>query len=58
MNAAILCVGKLKEKWQQEGVCHSGYALDVDDDGGLIVDTLQEQITISAGEVSVRPAQN
>lgn len=45
-------------KWQQEGVCHSGYALDVDDDGGLIVDTLQEQITISAGEVSVRPAQN
>ena len=24
----------------------------------LIVDTLQEQITISAGEVSVRPAQN
>ena len=41
--------------WQQSGAVHTGYAMDVDDDGGLIVDTANGRITISAGEVSIRP---
>lgn len=43
--------------WQQDGIRYSGYALDVDDDGGLIVDTHAGRVVISAGAVSVRPAQ-
>ncbi len=40
--------------WQQNATVHTGYAVDVDDDGGLIVDTADGRITISAGEVSIR----
>lgn len=41
--------------WQMEGVTHTGLAVDVDQDGGLILHTGGGLMTLRAGEVSVQP---
>lgn len=43
--------------WQQGDTIRTGFAQTTDDDGGLIVQTDAGVITISAGEVSVRPLE-
>ncbi len=43
-------------QWQRDSETHTGCALDVNDDGGLMVlEDNGQQLVIAAGEVSVRP---
>lgn len=41
--------------WMQSGERHTGIAIDINRQGNLIVDTKNGPVTLSSGEVSIRP---
>ena len=53
-RAACITLGR-RVWWHQGEALREGLALDVDDSGGLRIRTDEGEVTLSAGEVSIRP---